>query len=592
MAVYTRPGVYVQETLNPIAPTPGVASLSIAAFIGTSDRGPTSAATLVTSWSQYVSKFGGWNTISNNNLPIAVYLFFANGGTQAYITRVLGNTTSAVVTAASWTSASGGTVTYTANNTFTSGQTVTVTGLANSAWNVSGATIATATSTYFTVTGIATATNLTGVTATATAITGYPTVATRTLSDRAGSPLPTLTIASNNSGTWGNSLYIAIQDSLSTGYFNVIVYLGGTTSGYIVEQWTDVTMKSTDARYAVTVINQNSAYITATDLLSTSGSPTSNPAVTGTNTNLVPVVLSGGSDNNNVSSANISSALSLFDTIASTLILNIPGFTDVTTVNLALAYATGSTRSNDVFVIIDGINDTATNQLALAATYSATSSGAVYYPQITISDPTAAVGSPTGATKTVGAGGAVAGLFARTDASRGVFKAPAGLQARLSNVVSVPSLSTTDLGNLNNGTVPVNAIRYITGSGFVVMGARTLKQGYVDKYVPVRRTLTYLEKSLSDLTQFAIFEPNNQVLWNRINSVVGNFLNQFWGQGGLFGNTPSSAFFVKCDSDVNPQPSIDNGFVNIQVGVSLQRPAEFIIINIGQFNGGTTVTTA
>ena len=124
------------------------------------------------------------------------------------------------------------------------------------------------------------------------------------------------------------------------------------------------------------------------------------------------------------------------------------------------------------------------------------------------------------------------------------------------------------------------------------MGARTLKPGYIDRYVPVRRTLIYLEKSLTDLTAFALFEPNDQRLWRRLNATVSSFLTNFWSQGGLSGNTPADAFFVKVDSTNNTQTTIDNGEVHIEVGVALQRPAEFVVIKIGQFDGGTTVTVS
>ena len=124
------------------------------------------------------------------------------------------------------------------------------------------------------------------------------------------------------------------------------------------------------------------------------------------------------------------------------------------------------------------------------------------------------------------------------------------------------------------------------------MGARTLKAGYVDKYVPVRRTLIYLRKSLTDLSQFALFEPNDAALWRRINSSFSSFLTGFWAQGGLTGGSPNQAYYVKVDSSNNPQASIDNGEVHIEIGVALQRPAEFVIIKIGQFNGSTTVTVA
>ena len=502
---FARPGVYVQETLNPIQSVVGPASASVAAFVGANDRGPTTP-TLVTSWSQYVNVFGSWNTSASNNLPIAVYLYFANGGSQAYVTRVVG----------------------------------------------SGAA-----------------------------------KATRTLVDRtSGSALNTLSVTALNEGTWGNSINITITNSTVTGYFNLIVYSGGSTDAYIVERWTDISMTATDTRYAISVINGNSNYISVADLGAASTGATRNPATQANSS------LSTGANGSAAGSSDIISALSGYDTVRQSLVLNVPGVTDATTINGVISYATGSTRLNDVFVVVDGINDTVTNQLSLAATYTASSYAAVYYPQITIADPTAGVGAPATATKTVGAGGAVVGLYAATDASRGVFKAPAGLQTRIAGAVSVPSLSNADLDSLNTAAAPVNAIRYISGSGIVVMGARTLKSGYVDKYVPVRRSLIYLEKSLSDLTRFAIFEPNDERLWRQITATVSSFLTGFWSQGGLRGGTPQVAYFVKCDADNNPQTSIDNGEVHLEVGVALQRPAEFVVIKIGQSDGGTTVTVA
>ena len=124
------------------------------------------------------------------------------------------------------------------------------------------------------------------------------------------------------------------------------------------------------------------------------------------------------------------------------------------------------------------------------------------------------------------------------------------------------------------------------------MGARTLKAGYSDQYVPVRRSLMYIEKSLRTLTEFALFEPNDSNLWGRINAEVSAFLRTFWSQGGLSGTTPSAAYFVVCDNTNNTPTTISNGFVNLQVGVALQNPAEFVVINIGQYSGGTTVTVS
>jgi phage tail sheath protein FI len=115
------------------------------------------------------------------------------------------------------------------------------------------------------------------------------------------------------------------------------------------------------------------------------------------------------------------------------------------------------------------------------------------------------------------------------------------------------------------------------------MGARTLKQdGTANKYVNMRRSLIYVNKNLRNLTQFAIFENNDERLWARINTSIGSFLNEYRNQGGLRGATASQAYFVKCDAENNSAAQIANGEVHIQVGVALQYPAEFIVIDLSQ----------
>jgi phage tail sheath protein FI len=501
MATYQRPGVYVQETLNPIQQLVGPASSSIAAFIGANDRGPLTP-TLVTSWSDYVTKFGSWSTRATNDLAVAVYQFFVNGGSSAYVTRVVG--------------------------------------------------------------------------------TGSDT-ATRVLSDRGGSPQPTLVVNALNVGAWGNDINVSVTDSTTTGYFNLVVYYDGVTSANIVERFTDISMTPTDSRYALTVVNNSSKYIVVSDAGSSSTGVTRNPA-TSTNSSLT-----SGLDGATAVGGDVAAALPLHDYIAQSLILNAPSYSDASTVNALIAYAEGR---EDIFVVVDGCKDDVATQISLNLTYTASSYAAVYYPQIYVNDPTVGIGASANSLKLIGAGASVMGLFVRTDASRGVFKAPAGLSSRITGAVSVASLTNTELDTLNSSPAPANAIKFVSGSGIVVMGSRTLKAGYIDRYVPVRRTLIYLRKSLTELTQFAVFEPNNQALWRRLNASISTFLTEFWSQGGLKGNVPSEAYFVKIDSTNNTQNTIDNGEVNIEVGVSLQRPAEFVVIKIGQFDGGTTVTVA
>ena len=496
MAAYLRPGVYVQETLNPVPPVVGANSNSVAAFIGGNARGPVTP-TLVTSWSEYINKNGGWS--SNNTLALAVFLFFSNGGNAAYVQRVTA---------------------------------------------------------------------------------GSPATATRTLKDAGDAN--TLTLSAANTGAWGNN--IAITTTASPGaaaYFDLTIYYGGTTAPYKVESFPNLSMDSTDARYAISVINSQSNWVVATDLFSAS---------TGVGRYVAAVTaqsLSGGSAGSTPTEAQIAAAITGFDSVLNTLIINAPGVTTALGVNPIIAYAAAR---QDAFVVVDPINDTVANQLTLAATYTQSSYAAVYYPTITINDPTNS--TPGTVIAAANPGGAIVGKYSATDKSRGVFKAPAGLGVRVAGAVSVPSLTNANLDALNSGAAPVNAIRYIPGSGIVIMGARTLKGGYADMYVPVRRSLIFLEKALVDLTNFAVFEPNDSVLYRRITATLTSFLTNFWAQGGLRGATPQQAFFVLCDATNNPLSTVEAGQVNIQVGVALQRPAEFVVINIGQFDGGATVTVA
>lgn len=493
---YLRPGVYVEETLNPVAPVVGPDSESVAAFIGGTIKGPT-VPTLVTSWTQYTKLYGSWG--NDNTLSIAVYLFFANGGSRAYITRV-----------------------------------------------VDGASVA----------------------------------AARTFADRQGTPANTLILRANSQGTWGNSITVSIQDSALDGHFDVLVYYNGVAAGNLVERFTDLSMDLSSARYAITVLNAGSSYLLAQDAGSLATGENRNPATV----SLQP--LAGGSNGDPLTESDLANAATQLDQVTTSLILNAPGVTSTAAVNVLISYAESR---DDVFVVVDGINDTASNQLTRASSYTASSLAAVYYPNLTIPNP---VSTASGAVVVANVGAAIVGQYVTTDAARGVFKAPAGLEARIAGAVAVPKLTNAELDSLNSAAAPVNAIRYVPGSGIVVMGARTLKAGYVDKYVPVRRTLIYLRKALTDLTEFAVFEPNDAALWRRITNTVSAFLTDFWSQGGLRGAQPSQAFFVKCDAETNPLASVDNGEVNIEVGVALQRPAEFVVIKIGQYDGGATVTVA
>ena len=184
--------------------------------------------------------------------------------------------------------------------------------------------------------------------------------------------------------------------------------------------------------------------------------------------------------------------------------------------------------------------------------------------------------------------GAVAGVFGRTDTNRGVWKAPAGVEATL---VGVPALSVplTDSENGELNPLGINCLRTMPAAGRVVWGARTLqgddRRASEWKYVPVRRTALFIEESLYRGTQWVVFEPNDEPLWAQIRLNIGAFMHNLFRQGAFQGTTPQAAYFVKCDKETTTQNDIDLGVVNIVVGFAPLKPAEFVIITIQQIAG-------
>ncbi len=184
--------------------------------------------------------------------------------------------------------------------------------------------------------------------------------------------------------------------------------------------------------------------------------------------------------------------------------------------------------------------------------------------------------------------GVVAGVFARTDAQRGVWKAPAGLDATLVNVPELTiSLTNEENGQLN--PLGVNCLRVFSAAGRVLWGSRTLqgndRLGSEWKYVPVRRTALFIEETLYRALQWVVFEPNDEPLWAQIRLNVGAFMNSLFRQGAFQGQSPREAYFVKCDKDTTTQNDIDRGIVNILVGFAPLKPAEFVVVKIQQIAG-------
>jgi phage tail sheath protein FI len=177
--------------------------------------------------------------------------------------------------------------------------------------------------------------------------------------------------------------------------------------------------------------------------------------------------------------------------------------------------------------------------------------------------------------------GHVAGVWARTDQTRGVYKAPANEIVR-GAIKPASDINDKDQEPLNRSGV--NCIRGFTDRGIRTWGARTLatESDPEWKYLNVRRLFNYLTASIAQGTAWAVFEPNDQMLWGQLRIAVTNFLMGVWREGGLFGASPDEAFFVKCDADTNPQEAIDLGQVHVLVGVAPVKPAEFVIFQVSQ----------
>lgn len=179
--------------------------------------------------------------------------------------------------------------------------------------------------------------------------------------------------------------------------------------------------------------------------------------------------------------------------------------------------------------------------------------------------------------------GAIAGVMARMDSRRGVWKAPAGPEATLEGVSGL-SLELTDGEAAELNVLGVNCLRSLPSTGPVVWGARTLqtRESPEWKYVNLRRFVLFVEESINRGTQWAVFEPDGPQLWTQISASVEAFLQALWRQGALQGTKPAEAYFVKCGADTTTQNDINNGVMNIVVGLALIKPAEFVIIRISQ----------
>jgi phage tail sheath protein FI len=399
-----------------------------------------------------------------------------------------------------------------------------------------------------------------------------------------------LTVTAAAAGTWASDaaspsrVYVStLISNTGADRFDLVVEVGSTGNLVAREQFVDLSTNPADPRYVVDIVNSpvvGSKYIDV--LRSTNLTDNRAPGAS------TKVPLTGGADG--VAAVDLVAATALLDTVDRNLVINVPG-ADATDISDIVSWAEAGGRH---FIVADapkpaGNDETPSASASALTTWVGTvphsSQLAVYGPWYYSTDP----GSRAGATRLTAPGGAVVAHYLRTDASRGVFKAPAGLATTITNAVQpFSNYTNSQLDDLANSGL--NVLKIIPGSNVVIWGARTTALGTPDRYVPVRRLLIGLKSSLTDITRFAVFEPNDEDLRATIEDVVGQFLQAQFDLGAFKGSTPDDAFFVRCDETNNSPADQDAGVINIDVGVALQSPAEFIIIRLGQQEAGTVVT--
>jgi phage tail sheath protein FI len=205
----------------------------------------------------------------------------------------------------------------------------------------------------------------------------------------------------------------------------------------------------------------------------------------------------------------------------------------------------------------------------------------LYYPWLEVMDPL------TRRPIMVPPSGHMAGVWARTDSTRGVHKAPANEVVRGAIDLEI-NITKAEHDLLN--PEGINCIRSFPGRGIRVWGARTISSDPSWRYLNVRRLFNYIEESILEGTQWVVFEPNDLDLWQRIKRTITAFLLGVWRDGALFGATPDAAFYVKCDEETNPPDVVDRGQVVCEIGIAPVKPAEFVVFRLAQFSGGADVS--
>lgn len=607
-AVLTYPGVYIEEVPSGVRTITGVAT-SVAAFVGRTRLGPTDTPVVINSWADFERRFGGlWD---ESPMSVAVRDFFQNGGGQAVIVRVFSPTPASAADAAriaadATAKAAEGAVAAAAN-----AQAVTDAAEAQADTYPPNGSLAAAAAAVFKAaddfakaagntdkkqeTADAARAAVDGAAANAAELALAGTIARLELG--------VLKLKASSPGSWANDLRARI-DLSGGGLFTLTVRDSDTGA---IERFPNLSLDSSRPRYVGKVLKRESALVrldgavpegavvaatsqtpkqpwwenaddrvgVATGKAASDGDPASDSVVLGSEAAKTGIYALDEADDINL--------------------LCIPphDFGDgdesdigAGLIDAAVAYCV----RRRAILLIDPPSGWKTKDAARAgivgpAIGAPSTNAAIYFPRILRPSPFPA---DAGAIKAYAPCGAVAGVIARTDTNRGIWKAPAGLDATLSNAPQL-EVSLTDAENGELNPKGLNCLRAFPAAGRVVWGART-RVGADDladewKYLPVRRTALYIEESLYRGTKWVVFEPNDEPLWASIRLSVGSFMHELFRQGAFQGASPREAYFVRCDKDTTTQADIDRGIVNILVGFAPLKPAEFVVIRLQQMAG-------
>jgi len=631
------PGVYIQEeqVAGPIA---GVGT-STAAIIGPAQQGPINKPTFLTNFTQFQKIFGGYVTAPMVYATHAVRGFFENGGTTCYFVRVgtavraarplndrpgigaaqlstlivtakeegvTGNditvevqdasivtAVSAVRAQATLSSASNNQATVTAAGdaaNFRPGDIVSL---------VQGATSERATIESINGTTITFQANLTntytgGTIRIADLIPGQRKIRiASTSSIEPGTYIRITQDGTNEDGTVNSveraNNFVTLAQGLTKIYtmatgdnpvslrtleFTLII----TPPDLGAEKIPNLSMDPRHSYYFAKVVNSTSVDVALADPPSPNPPPNNRPAI------ISASKLTGGQDDDitQIQATHYRNSIDILEKVDNVNILCIPDRTDQEVQNYMVAHCD---KMQDRFAILDSqLNATPSNGIVTQRTHVSSDSGyaALYYPWIFIANPVAAERIK------VPPSGFIAGVYAHTDGTRGVHKSPANVPIR--GALELEQTFTDDeQGPLNEQGI--NVLRFFPGRRVVIWGARTIapKDRTQWRYVNVRRLLLFIEESIQEATQFAVFEPNNLELWEKVKRQVTEFLTRVWRDGALFGATPEEAFRVRVDEELNPDYVRALGQLVIEVSVCTVTPAEFIQFRIIQQPGGPSV---